>query len=64
MKNRKVEYYKGLDRMIEKGRIQRQMREMKRSAITAAKFIGGAVLIYGAIFIGWCSLCAMFPTWP
>lgn len=60
----KMEYYKGLDKVIAKSRKERQIREIKRNAITAAKFIGGAILIYGVIFIGWCSLCAFFPTWP
>ncbi len=59
----RTEYYKGLDRIIAKARRERKMREAKELAVNVTKALACAVLGYGVIFLGWTTLCAMFPTW-
>ena len=60
----RLRYYKGMDRVIAKGRRVRQIREIKEGTLSVVKFLGCAVAFYGSVYIVWCSLCAMFPTWP
>lgn len=57
------QYYSHLDKIILRSKRKRMMREYLETGKAVGKFLGLAVVLYGAFYFGWSMLCYVFPEW-